>query len=122
MIVIQRHEEFAGKTIQLTGPAEYSMKEVVEFVSDLTTLKKPLIDVPLPVAKLAGRLVEQLISPVLTEDMVAQMTEDNVAKTDNNHLTFKDLGIEPCSMDKESFEFMHRFRPGGHFTVVKGYH
>jgi hypothetical protein len=98
------------------------MKEVVEFVSDITTLKKPLVDVPLSAAKLTGRFVEQLISPVLTEDMVAQATEDNVERKGEQYLTLKDLKIEPSSMDKVSFDFMNRFRPGGHFVNVEGYH
>lgn len=121
--IVNRHEEFAGKTFQLAGPAEYSTKEVVEFVSDITTLKKPLIDVPVSTAKFAGRAIEQLIAPVLTEDMVVQMTEDNVIRdNEKDWLTFSDLKMEPSSMDKVSFDFLHRFRPGGHFTIVKGYH
>lgn len=122
MQMIYHHEEFQGKTFQLAGPAEYSYKEVVEFVSDVTLLKARLINVPVPVANMAAKVVQQLISPVLTEDMVKQMLEDNVAKEDPNLLTFEDIGIEPGSMDKLAFDFLHRFRPGGHFTLVKGYH
>ena len=36
--------------------------------------------------------------------------------------TLADLGVVPSSMDKYSFDFLHRFRPGGHFTMVQGYH
>ena len=99
------------------------MKEVVEFVSDITTLRKaPLVDVPVGAAKLAGRCIEQLVSPVVTEDSVVQSLEDNVPKDDPSLLSFADLGIEPQSMDKVSFDFLHRFRPGGHFSIVEGYH
>ena len=125
--IVNRHDEFKGQTFHLTGPAEYTMKEVVEFVSDITTLKKPLVDVPVAAGKLAGRFVEQLIAPVLTEDGVALLLEDNVEKPQKEgqaqqYLTLKDLHIEPHSMDKVSFDFMHRFRPGGHFVKVEGYH
>jgi hypothetical protein len=34
----------------------------------------------------------------------------------------KDLNIEPMSMDKVAFEYLHRFRQGGHFTLAEGYH
>ena len=62
-----------GKTFQLVGPAEYSYKEVAEFVGDVTTLHKNLIGVPAPVARAAGMFIEQLIAPVLTADMVSEL-------------------------------------------------
>lgn len=121
-LLLKNHEDFAGKTFELAGPAEYSYKEVVEFVSDVTTLKIPLVDVPVKYAQMVGRLTENMISPILTEDMVNQMTENVVAVKNANCLTLSDLNIEPASMDKFAFDFLHRFRPGGHFTIVKGYH
>ena len=42
----QAYKDFEGKTFQLAGPAEYSYKEIIEFVSDVTAVKKPLIDLP----------------------------------------------------------------------------
>jgi len=106
----------------LAGPAEYTYKEVVEFVQDVTTLKKNLIDVPVNAAAYAGKLYQETINPVLTEDMIIQLTEDVVEKADKELLTLKDLGIEASSMDKMAFDYLHRFRPGGHFTMVQGYH
>jgi NADH dehydrogenase (ubiquinone) 1 alpha subcomplex subunit 9 len=118
----QRNEEFKGKTFQLTGPAEYSYKEVVEFVFDVTQKKRPLVDIPLPLANAAGSVFEQFINPFLSPDMIAQMCEDNVASTDKGLLTMKDLGIEPVSIDRVAFNYLHRFRAGGHFTKVEGYY
>ena len=69
-----------------------------------------------------GRVLEETISPFLTTDLVRQLQEDVVAKPDSDLLTFKDIDIQPASMDKVAFDFLHRFRPGGHFTIVKGYH
>ena len=66
----KRHDEFEGKTFQLVGPAEYSFKEVAEYVSDVTSVKKHLINVPTPLAAKVGSFVEQLVQPVLTEDHV----------------------------------------------------
>lgn len=122
MKIIESHKKFEGKTFQLAGPAEYTFKEIVEFVGDITTVKKPLVNVPVQAATLAGTFTEQMISPVLTADHVAQMLEDVVEKKDTDMLTFKDLNMQPQSMDKLAFDFLHRFRPGGHFEMVKGYH
>lgn len=104
------------------GPAEYTHKEVYEFVSDVTHLKKPLVDVPLPIARLTGRLCNQFVSPFFTPDNIELLCEDVVARDDPSLKTFSDLGIEPASMDKVAFDYLHRFRRGGHFTMVKGYH
>ena len=47
---------------------------------------------------------------------------DNVLQRDSPHMNLSDLGIEPVSMDKTAFDFLHRFRKGGHFVLAKGYH
>jgi len=125
--IIYNHTEYEGKTFQLYGPAEYTYKEIAEFVGDITRLKKPLLSIPIPIALKAGSFIENLISPTLTYDMVLQMQENVLPKMmdnkdNNNWLTLKDLNIEPMSMDKVAFEYLHRFRQGGHFTLAEGYH
>ena len=122
LLVFQRHDEFAGKVFELAGPAEYSNKEVVEFVHDVIMQKKPLIDITPDMAKLIGKGIEQLVSPVFTEDMVYQLLEDNVRSTNSGALSFGDLDITPGSMDRLAFDYLHRFRRGGHFTLAQGYH
>jgi NADH dehydrogenase (ubiquinone) 1 alpha subcomplex subunit 9 len=122
MNIIIENEKHAGKTFQLVGPAKYSYKEVAEFVMDVTTVQKPMLDIPVQAAAIVGRGMQELINPVLTEDGVAQMCEDNVEKIGTEMLGFADLGMIPAPMDKVSFDFLHRFRPGGHFTTVEGYH
>lgn len=98
------------------------MKEVVEFVSDVTGVKKSLVDVPVSAAKLIAGLVEETIDPFLTKDMIDQLQEDVVAKEGAEFFGLADIDVESSSMDKFAFDYLHRFRPGGHFTVVKGYH
>lgn len=109
------------------------MKEVVEFVSDVTTLDVNMVNIPLPIAKGAALIAEQLINPIITPDQLNQLLENNVVTPNSQFasavegstlpgLTFKDLNIEPASMDRLAFDYLHRFRPGGHFTFVEGYH
>jgi hypothetical protein len=118
----QRHREFRGQTFQLAGPAEYSYKEVVEFVHDITSKRVPMVDIPIFIAQFVGGMSEETIRPFITEDNVSQMQEDSIVKKDPKMLTIKDLGIEPVSMDKMAFGYLHRFRPGGHFVKVQGYY
>ncbi len=91
-------------------------------MSDVTLLKKPLIDIPLPVARGVSAILNQTISPFLTPDNIAQLCEDVLPETHPSLVDITDLGIEPASMDKVAFDYLHRFRFGGHFTIVKGYH
>lgn len=122
MTILENNDRFAGESFQFCGPAEYTMREVAEFVADVTTVRKPIADVPEEAAIDFGLIGQNLINPLLTKDQVLMMKEDNVQLDDPNLLTFKDLDIEPESMDKKAFDFLHRFRPGGHFNQVTGYH
>lgn len=47
---------------------------MAEFVGEVTSLRKPLIDVPVPLAEFLGKYSEQMINPVLTKDMVCLHT------------------------------------------------
>lgn len=122
MQIALKNKKYAGKTFQLVGPAEYSYKEVYEFVTDITTKKKPMIDIPVPVASLVGRFSQELINPVWTEDFAAQLCEDVLPQEGMGYLGFEDLKIDPVSMDKVAFDYLHRYRPGGHFSSVQGYY
>ena len=122
MHIIKNHKKFAGKNFQLCGPAEYSYKEVVEFVSDLTTVKKPLVDMPIGVATFAASVLEYTMNPFLTRDGLLQMQEDSIASRDESLLGFDSLDMSPQSMDKVAFDYLHRYRPGGHFKLVSGYY
>ena len=91
-------------------------------MTDVTTRRRRIVEVAEPLAKLAGRAIEQSVDPFFTEDMAAQLMEDVVAQEGQGLLGFHDLGIKPTSMDKVAFDYLHRFRPGGHFTKVEGYY
>lgn len=120
--IIKNYDDFAGQSFQFVGPAEYSRKEVAEYVQDVTRLGRPLVDVPISWARRTGKVMEHFISPFWTEDFVDLMLEDAVKLNDPSLKTLQDLGVEPRSMDSLAFDYLHRFRKGGHFTVVKGYH
>jgi NADH dehydrogenase (ubiquinone) 1 alpha subcomplex subunit 9 len=121
--IIKDFDDHRGKVFQFSGPADYTYKEIAEFVQDVILTRKPLIDFPASAAELTGTFIEQLISPVWTKDMAAQVLEDVLPdKLGAGYASFKDLNIEPGSMDRLAFDYLHRFRKGGHFALVKGYH
>ena len=59
---------------------------------------------------------------VTVPPQIAQLREDVLPQQDKGYLGMQDLDLTPVSMDRVAFEFLHRFRPGGHFQLVKGYH
>lgn len=122
--IINGHKEFAGKTFELAGPEVYTHREVVEFVADLTTLRTDMLNVPFPILAMVADVVNILIEPFINRDKLIRLTEDNVLEPSNSPdvLTFEDLGIAPASMEDHAFDYMHRFRPGGHFRLVEGYY
>jgi NADH dehydrogenase (ubiquinone) 1 alpha subcomplex subunit 9 len=120
--LIKNWDKFQGDTFQIAGPAEYSYKEINEFVMDVTGVRKPMIDIPDFMAEATGSFLQELPTPAITTDQIAQMKEDNIVEKNSDMKVLQDLGIEPSSMDKYAFDFLHRFRPGGHFTLTQGYH
>ena len=75
---------------------------------------------------------DKTINPYFTTDNLQQMLEDNVvtdemkASMANGDVTncfgFEDLGIVPTDMAKVSSDYLSRFRSGGHFRKIQGYH
>lgn len=124
--VVENIHYLGGADVHLAGPDVYTFKEVVEYVQDVTRINKKLVDVPLPVASLTGKICEQMIDPFFTEDMTWRGVEDshlrNADEEDKEFLTAEDLGVELNSLERVGFDFLYRFRKGGHFVNVEGYH
>eukprot|EP00597_Dinobryon_sp_UTEXLB2267_P017746 CAMPEP_0201102832 /NCGR_PEP_ID=MMETSP0812-20130820/21548_1 /ASSEMBLY_ACC=CAM_ASM_000668 /TAXON_ID=98059 /ORGANISM="Dinobryon sp., Strain UTEXLB2267" /LENGTH=108 /DNA_ID=CAMNT_0047360625 /DNA_START=145 /DNA_END=472 /DNA_ORIENTATION=+ len=106
MQILNAYKELEEKT---AGPVEYSYKEVIEFVSNVTGTHRR-----------ASRHDWQdpgaTHRSVLDHRQGDSAVSDNVLQVDEELLTFKDLDMQPSSIDKEAFDFLQRFRPGGHFT------
>ena len=90
------------------------------------------MDAPKDVAKNVAKGFNLLGSPMLTPDMVELWSEDFIPSmtqeeydaqpTKDKIFTLKDLDIEATPIQKIAFNYLHRFRDGGHFSLEKGYH
>jgi hypothetical protein len=89
-------------------------------VQDVTLLQKRLVDVPVSFASNVGFVAENWMNPFFSEDAVARILEDVVPAENARKIT--ELGVELGSLDRLAFDYLHRFRKGGHFTLAKGYH
>lgn len=80
-IVWNRHD-FAGANFNLAGPDVFSYKEVVEFVADVTHIKRPMVEIPEQLATVVGKVSEQFMNPYFTADAMKMMAEDNILVLD----------------------------------------
>jgi NADH dehydrogenase (ubiquinone) 1 alpha subcomplex subunit 9 len=131
--VIDEPETFEGRTIDCFGPQDYTYKELAAFVYDITGQEPRQWNLPKAwlkrLAGILGKSSNPLITPDLVElwstDFVSPLTSDGYAaeaKKKDGILTFADFGITPTPIEKVAFEYLHRFRKGGHFVLAAGYH
>ena len=83
-----------GRTFELAGPTVYTLRQLVEYVSELVGRPRPIIALPEGLAMLQARLMELAPSPVMSRDNVRSMRVDNVA--DGPPLPF---GLTPTSLE-----------------------
>jgi NADH dehydrogenase (ubiquinone) 1 alpha subcomplex subunit 9 len=131
--IIDAPEMFEGKTVDCFGPSDYTYAELAAFVYDITLQNPTVTEVPKSVLLSLSKFLQiSKGEPMITPDLVQLWSEDYLpvmtaeqyqAQTGANKiLTMADLGIEATPIDKKAFSYLHRFRKGGHFTVVEGYH
>jgi len=129
MSLVYNHDSFAGSDFVLAGPEEYSYREIIEYILEVANLQKSrtLVGVPVQAIETFCKINQLGMNPTYTEDNLKQTLENNVlaphlANKADNVFTFADLGIQPADMAKVSYDFLYRFRSGGHFREIQGYH
>lgn len=68
-----------GQTYEVAGPKVYTLRELVEYVSELSGRPRPVIPLPEGLALLQARLMELAPRPLMSRDNVRSMRVDNVA-------------------------------------------
>ena len=134
MSLIYNWQDFQGSTVLLGGPETYSYKEIIDYVLEVANLEQRVqVGVPTPIMEIICKLNQLGMNPTFTEDNLLQMLEDNTITEERKRAaaahsassavySFADLGITPTDMRKVSYDFLHRFRSGGHFRRIQGYH
>mmetsp|Transcript_7196 Transcript_7196/g.10310 ORF Transcript_7196/g.10310 Transcript_7196/m.10310 type:complete len:319 (+) Transcript_7196:476-1432(+) len=130
--VVDAPEKFEGRTIDCFGPSDYTYKELSSFVYDITTQDPNVVDVPKEVAMMTSKGMQYMGNPMMTPDFVELWSEDFIPPmtteeyesqpVKNKIFTMEDLGIEAVPIEKVAFNYLHRFRTGGHFSMAAGYH
>jgi uncharacterized protein YbjT (DUF2867 family) len=104
----------AGQTYELGGPRAYSFRELTQYILDEVMVKKPLIDVPMPIAKLQAMVLGLAPKPLITTDQLKLLAHDNIVSAGAK--TLADFGITPTPVEAIVPSYLARYRPKGQFS------
>ena len=104
------------KIYEIGGPKVISFGDMVKSILKTINKKRFVVQMPMPIAKFQSTITDLLpIPPILTKDQCEILSEtDNVVS--NNHLTLKDLDINPSDVEEEMKKWLWRYREGGQFA------
>jgi len=105
-----------GKIYEIGGPKIISFGDMVNSILNTINKKRFVVEMPMPIAKIQSVITSLLpISPILTKDQCEILSEaDNVVS--NNHLTLKDLDINPTDVEEAMKKWLWRYKDGGQFA------
>ncbi len=98
----------AGKIFEATGPKIYSFKQLIELTLRAIDRERPLIPLPMAVAKIQAAFLQLLPKPPLTPDQVKLLAHDNIASGTLPGLT--DLGIQPQDAEAIVPTYLARYK------------
>ena len=105
-----------SKIIECVGPEKLSFKEILEKLLKLTSKKRFLISLPLPLANFSARIFELLPKPLLTQDQLRLLKYDNVIS--NKYKTNFDLGFPSKRFfEEEVKKYSYMWKEGGQFST-----
>jgi uncharacterized protein YbjT (DUF2867 family) len=104
-----------GKTYELCGPKVYTLRELVQFAAEAAGHRRPVIALPMGIARLQARLMELAPGePLLSRDNLDSMKRDNVAST-QPYAPAPELGITPTPMEPEASLYLAGLHPRTRF-------
>ena len=108
-----------GKIYEIGGPKIISFGDMVKSILKTINKKRIVVPMPMPLAKIQSTITDLLpFPPILTRDQCEILSEaDNVVS--NNHLTLKDLDIDPTDVEEEMKKWLWRYKDGGQFAKAQ---
>lgn len=87
--------KLASNVLELGGPAQYTFKEILQYVLQISNKKRLLVPLPFALAKVQAFFMEFMPRPLLTRDQVELLKYNNIVQGENG---LKLLGICPTAM------------------------
>ncbi|KAI9202942.1 uncharacterized protein BJ171DRAFT_511343 [Polychytrium aggregatum] len=109
LAAMESDSQVAGKIVELYGPYEYRYGNLFKFFCDMAMHPHETFPVPKAVYKLFGRALDTvMVFPHITADEVERLYINDQATP--GALTFKDLSIEPLSVEDTISRFVRLYR------------
>ena len=100
-----------GAVYELGGPRVWRFRELLAYILTETGRRRPMVHIPLGLARIQAALMELLPGKPLTRDQLVMLQRDNVVGPDA--LGLKELGIVPTPLELVVPAYLRRFQPGG---------
>jgi len=100
----------AGQIFELGGPRVWRFRELLAWMLDELGRRRPLVDVPMPLARLQAGLLEHVPGKPLTRDQLAMLGRDNVVAEGAKSL--ETLAIVPTPLELIVPPYLARYRTG----------
>ena len=106
-----------GKVFELGGPKQYSYKELMSIILDITGRKRMLLPVNVSNAKILAFFLEMLPGTLLTRDQLTQIMINNIVS--KGAYSFSDMNISPTPLETIVPEYLLRFRKDSAVSIFR---
>ena len=105
-----------GGLYELGGPRTLTMRALLTYIMKEAGHVRPMIALPMGLARLQAAILEKLPGKLLTRDQLSMLARDNVATSGMPGLA--ELGVVPSPIESIVPFYLRRFRPGGKRLVT----
>jgi NADH dehydrogenase len=112
-----------GRTYELGGPAVYSLKDLLVFISQTTGRKRSFMPIPFVLLDTVAALFGWLPFSPITLDQARLLRKDNVVKAGPDAAsvgTLADLCVQPTSVEAVVPSYLYAYRPTGQYAEPRG--
>jgi NADH dehydrogenase len=113
MLAALENREAAGKRYDLCGPQQYTLRELVEFVCEVTGRRRLIIGLPDGLSYLQAWAMEMLPGPLLTRDNYRSMQVPSVCDCGFP------FGIQPAALQDAALTWLAPSGPREHYPQLR---
>ena len=107
-----------SKIVECAGPEIFTFKEILQKLLKLIDKKRLLVPLPLPLAEISARLLENMPNPLLTRDQLKLLKYDNILT--GKYKSNSEIGVPSVRyFEEEVQKYCYMWREGGQFSTEK---
>lgn len=111
---VENPARHGGQTYELGGPRVWTFRDLLAYILKEIRINRPLVEIPLPIAKLQAAVLGLLPRPMLTSDQLKLLARDNVVSAGAAGLDA--FGITPTPIESVVPSYLVTYRPHGQFN------